>query len=295
MRNGGKAFFVDDNNKPITPYYDTAEEFYNGRAKVTLNGRSFDIDKNGKPEFWVLGDAYYNGIGTTRITIFETNEDNSYYAVGRVDLIGVFSFYAGTMQAVDVDNDSTEEIAVCIDGNFIILKFNGSKNYQTYEVYYIKQNELANDTVGSNYYGAVMSDLLNDGKKDILISMNHILYQENVYRHITRIYKPDSSTSVNSDQILPIETNLYQNYPSPFNPSTNIKFRISETGIVSIKIFNVLGKEIRTLLEKNLPAGEHSVQWNGKDDTENLLPGGVYFIQMIAGSYQKTIKTILLK
>ena len=47
VRNGGKAFFVDDNNKPITPYYDTAEEFYNGRAKVTLNGRSFDIDKNG--------------------------------------------------------------------------------------------------------------------------------------------------------------------------------------------------------------------------------------------------------
>ncbi|MBP7534828.1 MAG: hypothetical protein KA783_10310 [Chitinophagales bacterium] len=48
VRNGGKAFFVDDNNKPITPYYDTAEEFYNGRAKVTLNGRSFDIDKNGR-------------------------------------------------------------------------------------------------------------------------------------------------------------------------------------------------------------------------------------------------------
>ena len=254
-----------------------------------------DIDKNGKPEFWVLGDAYYNGIGTTRITIFETNGDNSYYAVGRVDLVGVFSFYAGTMQAVDVDNDGTEEIAVCIDGNFVILKFNGSQNHQTYEVNYIKQNELANDTVGSNYYGAVMSDLLNDGKKDILISMNHILYQENVYRHITRIYKPDSSTSVNSDQILPIETNLYQNYPNPFNPSTNIKFRISETGNVTIKIFNVLGKEIKQLLQENLPSGEHNIQWNGKDDEGNLLPGGVYFIQMIAGSYQKTIKTILLK
>jgi len=172
---------------------------------------SNDIDKNGKPEFWVLGDAYYNGIGTTRITIFETNGDNSYYAVGRVDLVGVFSFYAGTMQAVDIDNDGTEEIAVCIDGNFVILKINGSQNHQTYEIYYIKQNELANDTVGSNYYGAVMSDLLNDGKKEILISMNHILYQQNIFRMMTRIYKPDSTTSVNSDLILPVETNLYQN------------------------------------------------------------------------------------
>jgi hypothetical protein len=256
---------------------------------------SNDIDKNGKPEFWVLGDAYYSGTGTTRITIFETNADDSYNAVGRVDLVGVFSFYAGTMQAVDIDNDGTEEIAVCIDGNFVILMFNGSQNHQTYEVYYIKQNELANDTVGSNYYGAVMSDLLNDGKKEILISMNHILYQQNVYRHITRIYIPDSTTSVNSDLILPVETNLYQNYPSPFNPSTNIKFRISEIGNVSIKIFNVLGKEIKLLLQENLQSGEHNVQWDGKDNEGNSLPSGIYFIQMIAGSYQKTIKTILLK
>jgi hypothetical protein len=256
---------------------------------------SNDIDNNGKPEFWVLGDAYYNGIGTTRITIFETNGDNSYYAAGRVDLVGVFSFYAGTMQAVDIDNDGTEEIAVCIDGNFVILMFNGSQNHQTYEVYYIKQNELANDTVGSNYYGAVMSDLLNDGKIEILISMNHILYQQNVYRHITRIYIPDSTTSVNSNLILPVETNLYQNYPSPFNPSTNIKFRISEIGNVSIKIFNVLGKKIKQLLQENLPSGEHTIQWDGKDDEGNTLPSGIYFIQMIADSYQKTIKAILLK
>jgi hypothetical protein len=140
-----------------------------------------------------------------------------------------------------------------------------------------------------------MSDLLNDGKKEILISMNHILYQQNVYRHITRIYKPDSTTSVNSDMILPVETNLYQNYPNPFNPSTNIKFRISETGNVSIKIFNVLGKEIKQFLKENLSSGEHNIQLDGKDNLGRTLPSGIYFIQMIAGSYQKTIKTILLK
>jgi len=288
----GNVFVIEnESNNQYTNSWAGSIDSYHAYVHTFSN----DIDKNGKPEFWVLGDAYYNGIGTTRITIFETNGDNSYYAVGRVDLVGVFSFYAGTMQAVDIDNDGTEEIAVCIDGNFIILKFNGSKNHQTYEIYYIKQNELANNTVGSNYYGAVMSDLLNDGKKEILISMNHILYQQNIFRMMTRIYKPDSSTSVNSDLILPIETNLYQNYPSPFNPSTNIKFRISETGNVSIKIFNVLGKEIKQLLQENLPSGEHNIQWDGKGDVGSTLPSGIYFIQMIAGSYQKTIKTILLK
>jgi hypothetical protein len=251
-----------------------------------------DIDKNSKPEFWVLGDAYYNGIGTTRITIFETNGDNTYYVVGRVDLVGVMSFYAGTMQAVDIDNDGTEEIAVCIDGNFIILKFNGSQNHQTYEVYYIKQNNYENFT---EYYGAIMYDLNNDSKKEVLLSQFQDPPQPNYIRMFTEIYRPDSSTSLNSDMILPIETNLFQNYPSPFNPSTNISFKISKTGKVTIKIYNVLGKEIRNLLEDNFSPGEHKITWDGKDNKGNILPGGGYFIQMIAGSYQKTIKTIFLK
>ena len=122
-----------------------------------------------------MADAYYNGIGTTRITIFETNGDNSYYAVGRVDLVGVFSFYAGTMQTIDIDKDGTEEVAVCIDGNFVILKFNGSQNHQTYEVYYIKRNELTVSGENSVYFGATMSDLLDDSEYEILISLNHII------------------------------------------------------------------------------------------------------------------------
>ena len=285
----GNVFVIEnEGNNQYTNSWAGSIESYHAYVHTFSN----DIDKNGKPEFWVLGDAYYNGIGTTRITIFETNGDNSYYAVGRVDLVGVFSFYAGTMQAVDIDNDGTEEIAVCIDGNFVILKFNGSQNHQTYEVYYIKQNNYDNFT---EYYGAIMYDLNNDSKKEVLLSQFQDPPQPNYIRMFTDIYRPDSTTNVNSVLILPVETNLHQNYPNPFNPSTNINFRINETSIVSIKIFNVLGKEIRTLLEDNLTPGEHTIKWNGNDDNGNILPGGVYFIQMIAGSYQKTIKTILLK
>jgi hypothetical protein len=292
----GKVFVIEnEGDNQYSDVWQGSVESNNAYIHTWTN----DIDKNGKPEFWVLADAYYNGIGTTRITIFETNGDNSYYAVGRVDLVGVFSFYAGTMQAVDIDNDGTEEIAVCIDGNFIILKFNGRQNNQTYEVYYIKQNELNTGEEYQVYVGAIMYDLRNNGAYEILISMYHsIEVQPNIYntRYVTKIYKPDSTTGISNDnEVLPMGLILYQNYPNPFNPSTNINFRIIETGIVSIKIFNVLGKEITTLLSEYLPAGEYTVQWNGDDNKENILPGGVYFIQMIAGSYQKTIKTILLK
>ena len=258
---------------------------------------SKDIDRNGKPEFWVLGEAFYNGVGITRITLFETNGDNSYQQVGRIDLVSVFSFYAGTIQAVDIDNDGIEELAICIDDNFLILKFNGSEDHQTYEVFYLKQVEQFPIGEFLVYYGAIMIDLLDNGQFEILITMVHIIEQpgDDWGKFETRFYKPDSTSYINDVNYLLLQNNLYQNYPNPFNPTTNVQFCLSSSTNTSIKIYNVLGKEVRTLLDKYLPAGEHTVQWDGNDDKGNILPVGIYFIHMIASSYQQTIKTIILK
>lgn len=257
-----------------------------------------DIDGNGKPEFWVLADAYYNGIGITRITIFETNGNNSYQAVGRIDLVGVFSFYAGTMQAVDVDNDGIEEIAICIDENFLILKFIGTPNHQNYKLFYIKKEEQYSAGEWITYFGATMNDLLGNGNNEILISLIHIIEQpgDDWGRFETRIYRPDTVTSITSStDNIPESYELYQNYPNPFNPATNITFSIAHSTNVSMKIHNILGKEIKTLLDKYVSSGKYPITWDGTDDGGNLLPGGVYFIKMIADDYHKTIKTILLK
>lgn len=275
-------------------------ETYNVYFHTSTN----DIDGNGKPEFWVMGDAYYNGIGTTRITIFETNGNNSYHAVGRIDLLGVFSFYAGTIQAIDIDGDGTEEVAICIDGNFLILKFNGSKGHHSYELYYIKKNEIDTLEEWQTYFGAVMYDLRNNGGPEILISMAHtISIQQNILsRGVTKIYRSDSTTSIIRNKVLSISNKLFQNYPNPFNPVTNIQFQLNKLKTVSIIVYNILGKEIKVLLKDELPAGEYTIQWNGKDNKENVLPGGIYFIQMVAipngrqdGAYHQTIKTVLLK
>lgn len=256
---------------------------------------SDDIDKNGKPEFWVLADAYYSGIGTTRLTIFETNGDNSYHIVGRVDLVGVFSFYAGTMQAVDIDNDGTEEIAVCIDDNFIILKFNGSRNHHTYEVFYLKKNDLLTPEEWTTYYGATMYDLKQNGDFYILISMSHNLYQQ-TGRRITKIYKTDSlSSTIDINQNIPQSSGLVQNYPNPFNPSTNIAFSISEKIDVTLIVYNILGGEIKKLLEKELSPGSYTISWEAEDSNGQLLPSGVYLIQLNAGNYTKVIKALLIR
>lgn len=286
----GKVFVIENqgNDQYINVWVDTVKS-YNAYVHVWTN----DIDKNGKPEFWVLTDAFWSGLGITKIFIFESNGDNSYQVVGRIDLIGVFSFDAGTMQAVDIDNDGVEEVAVCIDDNFLILKFIGSANSHIYETDYIKKNNYEKHEY---FYGAIMYDINNDGKYEIFISL-YELYEgpPQDIRMFTKAYLKNNESSVINYLLSSKEINLSQNYPNPFNPTTNINFNINKTQNVTIKIYDVLGKEIKTLVNDNLPAGEHDLQWNGKDNEGNPLPSGIYFIQMKAGIYQKTIKTLLLK
>ncbi|MEJ5261257.1 MAG: T9SS type A sorting domain-containing protein [Ignavibacterium sp.] len=88
---------------------------------------------------------------------------------------------------------------------------------------------------------------------------------------------------------------LLPNYPNPFNSSTNIRFEIREYSFVSIKVYNITGKEIKTLLEKELAPGNYLISWEAKDEKNYSPPSGIYFIKLNAGSFNKTIKAVLLK
>lgn len=92
------------------------------------------------------------------------------------------------------------------------------------------------------------------------------------------------------DEVLPVRYALYQNYPNPFNPETVIKFDLPESGEVSLKIFNLLGEEISTLVNEQLSAGSYNVRF----DAQNL-PSGIYLYKLITEAGQFTHKMILLK
>ena len=83
---------------------------------------------------------------------------------------------------------------------------------------------------------------------------------------------------------------LEQNYPNPFNPKTNIQYAISSRQFVSLKIFDVLGNEIATLVNEEKLAGEYEVAFNATG-----LPSGIYFYQLKAGSFVQTKKMVYLK
>jgi hypothetical protein len=83
---------------------------------------------------------------------------------------------------------------------------------------------------------------------------------------------------------------LHQNYPNPFNPSTIISFSLPSKSFVSLKVFDLIGREVATILSQEMQAGSHSQQWN----TTNMT-SGVYFYRLQAGSFIETKKLIMLK
>ena len=89
---------------------------------------------------------------------------------------------------------------------------------------------------------------------------------------------------------LPKEYNLAQNYPNPFNPLTKIRFGIPQAGFVTLKVYDVLGNEVATLVNEEKPAGSYEVEFDA-----TLLTSGVYFYKLQAGSFVETKKMILLR
>ncbi len=94
---------------------------------------------------------------------------------------------------------------------------------------------------------------------------------------------------------LPNEYALGQNYPNPFNPETNFSFQIPQTGYVSIDIFNLLGQNVRTLVSEQKQAGSYTAHWNGKNNSNQTVPSGIYFYRLTADGFSKTKKMIMLK
>ena len=94
---------------------------------------------------------------------------------------------------------------------------------------------------------------------------------------------------------IPSNFELFQNYPNPFNPETSISFTIPNDSQITLKIFDVLGREIRTLSKGLYKVGQHSIIWDGRDDLGNLSSNGVYLYQIQAGSFQQVRKMMLLR
>jgi hypothetical protein len=118
-----------------------------------------------------------------------------------------------------------------------------------------------------------------------------------------RVTKIDLSTAdgnfmavtQNQNVTIPTEYALDQNYPNPFNPETNISFSVPLGGQVNLVVYDVLGRQVKTLMSGNIPAGKYSVRWNGQDNNGSPVSSGIYFYRLEADTYTISRKMILMK
>jgi photosystem II stability/assembly factor-like uncharacterized protein len=107
--------------------------------------------------------------------------------------------------------------------------------------------------------------------------------------HFTEPIVVDVTTGVGEVKS-PFEFRLEQNYPNPFNPTTKIGFKVQRSGLVSLKVVDVLGREVATLVSEVKKTGTYDVEWNAEN-----FPSGVYFYRLTAGEYTRTMKMLLVR
>ncbi len=125
-----------------------------------------------------------------------------------------------------------------------------------------------------------------------------VSYLKYLAKYVKDFYENEmfkNATTENEPTEIPAQYSLRQNYPNPFNPSTSIEYTIPQAEHVTLKVFDVLGREVATLVDEYKQAGNYKAIFNVETLRATSLPSGVYFYKLQAGSYHETKKLILMK
>ncbi len=170
-----------------------------------------------------------------------------------------------------------------------------------YDNYLYVDSVLAADAIATAFAGSTTSTVYYDKFWELAKSFTTELFKKASYKltcviYTTWINAGGSATGISeNNKNLLSDFNLAQNYPNPFNPSTTISYQIPKAGNVTLKVFDILGEEVETLVDEYKDAGVHSTLYF----VNSSLPSGVYFYRLSAkgraGSYVETKKMILIR
>jgi hypothetical protein len=207
-------------------------------------------------------------------------QDSAYYKIfmtGGPSVVGGFDLavYFGILNAVDTlaqikDGDLVHSFPNIFTNDTIVWDFKYiSPDTVLADTLYATGNSCNGDSIPTEL------DQWNHGENFIVNVVDNPVFSEN------EVFQPE-------------EFVLHQNYPNPFNPSTNIRFRIADFGFVSLTVYDLLGNEVATLVDEQLPAGEHEIEFN-LSSNNRFLVSGIYLYQLKAGEFVQSKKMLLLK
>ncbi len=248
---------------------------------TTLNVRDCfsvsDADEDGKMEFVVKG--FVIPSAEIHAFIFEATGDNTYEIIKTFTLPGG-DYYGGYSDAGDVDGDSIPEIVLEARQNVFIIKAAGNDSFYIW------------DTLPGNGSGSSIAvyDIDENGLAEIIISGNDE----------TRIYEYDPGGIEEARSRKPEARYGLQVSPNPFKDKLNIRYQIPkgvnsrQKSVVSMNIYDVTGRLVKTLVNEPQEPGYYKVLWDGKDNLDNAVPSGIYFYRIEAGNFtamKKIVKT----
>ena len=256
-----------------------------GQYKISLGGDTLYFTS----DFIVPAERFWEFFNST--LKFKTDK--------RIEVYGIFDTYnicidhdgaSGTWYGISFETGSSGYLQCCEikdSENMAVIKSGA-------DVTFCDDNEITlkpgfTVELGGEFYAYVDASL-SSGTAQVASYSNQNSYE---------IVENDENTSEDGAQTeqnnLQANYSLSQNYPNPFNPTTAIKYCLKEETKVTIKVYNLLGKEIITLVNETQPAGYQSITWNGTDHSGNPVPSGTYICQMKAGNFNKSQKMVLMK
>lgn len=134
-------------------------------------------------------------------------------------------------------------------------------------------------------------EYINNYPKDVMAQTAQDMLEIMDHRFIPKQENPEKTQANN----LPTTFVLSQNYPNPFNPETEIRFQLPEASHVTLSIFNLLGQKVRTLTDKEMATGFHTIKWDGRNNFGNAVASGVYLYVIQASKFFDVKKMVLMQ
>ncbi len=188
-----------------------------------------------------------------------------------------------SMVVEDFDGDHNLDLAVgCLDNGILcVFKGKGDGSF----------GQVAKYPSGGGTVGICAADFDNDGYADLAASS--WFGDVTVFMNESRL--PAGIDNPADQRPLPLQFELNQNFPNPFNPGSTITYSLPVRSHALIEIYNVLGQPVRQLVDQTKSAGTYSVVWDGTDDFGRAAATGIYFYRLQAGNFVETRKMVLLK
>ncbi|MEE9432419.1 MAG: T9SS type A sorting domain-containing protein [Melioribacteraceae bacterium] len=277
--------------------------------------RILDINGDGKNELVIAG-ADDSGVerhlfliqNITDISTITADDVIEFYYLPQNKRPNGSLIQAGLRNMVAGDPDKDGKINLIINGaesgQIFDLEYKGEGDLADstswnlniiYDSFKIFADEVDSDSASlltpRHYYGDLANDMDGDGLSEYVFvnySTDKSIWANDVY---ISILESESTTDVKRvNRFIPKDISLNQNYPNPFNPTTNISFGISLKGNVKLIVYDLLGKEIETILDEEKNAGNYSINFDGSN-----LSNGVYYYSLITNGKLLTKKMLLMK